>query len=100
MTELVNLVTRLRGEACAFFKSYSVQEYSSYEEMAAAINKRFTPVQVQAVLSSLFHERKQGEESVDSFAQALKVLFHKAYPNTQRGSREYGKAGFCIPVCC
>ena len=54
--------------------------------MSAALVKRFTPVRIQAVQSSLFHERKQGEESVDSYAQALKVLFHKAYPNTQRGT--------------
>ena len=67
-TKLVNLVTRLRGEAYAFFKSCSAQERSSYEGMSAALVKRFTPVRIQAVQSSLFHERKQGEESVDSYA--------------------------------
>ena len=63
----INLVTRLRGEAYAFFKSCSAQERSSYEGMSAALVKRFTPVRIQAVQSSLFHERKQGEESVDSY---------------------------------
>ena len=64
--------------------------------MSAALVKRFTPVWIQAV-RSLFHERKQGEkESVDSYAQALKVLFHKAYPNTQRGSPEAESMGKAV----
>ena len=97
ITKLVNLVTRLRGEAYAFFKSCSAQECSSYEEMSAALVKRFTPVRIQAIQSSLFHERKQGEkESVDSYAQALKVLFHKACPNTQRGSPEAESMGKAV----
>ena len=89
-TKLVNLVTRLRGEAYVFFKSCSAQERSCYEGMSAALVKRFTPVQIQAVQSSLFHEWKQGEE------QALKVLFHKAYPNTQRGSPEAESMGKAV----
>ena len=32
---------------------------------------------IQAVQTSLFHQRKQGErETVDSLVQALRVLFH------------------------
>ena len=39
--------------------------------------------------SSLFHEHKQQEtESVDEYVQALRRLFHHAYPNTQQSSRE------------
>ena len=54
-----------------------------------ALNKRFTPVRLQAVQSSLFPERKQGiNESVDTFAQELKRLYYKAYPNTLQGSSE------------
>ena len=57
--------------------------------MAAALTKRFTPVRIQAVQTSLFHKRKQREkESVDGYAQALRVLFQKAYPSAQRGSLE------------
>ena len=37
--------------------------------------------------TSLFHERRQGEqESVDSYAQDLKTLFYKAYPQAHQGS--------------
>ena len=87
--KLVNLVTRLRGEAYAFYKSCSPHQRGSYEEMAAALTRRFTPVRIQAVQSSLFHDRKQKErETVDSYAQVLRVLFHKAYPSAQRGSDE------------
>ena len=51
--------------------------------------KRFTPVRIQAVQTSLFLEHRQKEkESVDSYAQTLRGLFHKAYPSAQRGSPE------------
>ena len=96
-TRLVNLVTRLRGEAYAFYKSCSPQQRASYAEMAAALTKRFTPVRIQAVQCSLFHERRQKDgESVDSYAQALRVLFHKAYPSAQRGSPEAESMGKAV----
>ena len=97
--KLVNMVTRLRGEAYAFYKSCSLQQRGSYEEMTSALTKRFTPVRIQAVESGLFHERKQKErESVDSFAQALRGLFKKAYPiaSAQRGSPEAGSMGRAV----
>ena len=82
-------MTRLKGEAYAFYKSSSPQQRASYEMMTAALTKHFTPVRIQAVQTSLFHERKQREkESVDGYAQALRVLFQKAYPSAQRGSLE------------
>ncbi len=96
-TKLVNLVTRLKGEAYAFYKSCTPQQRSSYEEMAEALTQRFTPVRIQAVQSSLFHGRRQGErESVDSYAQALRMLFHKDYPNAQRGSLEAESMGKAV----
>ena len=61
-TKLVNLVTRLRGEAYSFYKSCTQQQRGSYTEMAAALTKRLTPVTKQADQSGLFHERKQGEK--------------------------------------
>jgi len=63
-TNLVNLVTRLRGEAYTFFKSCSAKQCGSYEEMTAALTKRFTPVQMQAVQSSLFQQTKAWRERV------------------------------------
>ena len=96
-TRLANLVTRLRGEAYAFYKSCTPQQRGSYEEISAALTKRFTPVQIQAVQSSLFHDQKQKEkESVDSYAQALRVLFYKAYPSAQRGSAEAEDMGKAV----
>ena len=96
-TRLANLVTRLQGEAYAFYKSCTPQQSSSYEEISAALTKRFTPVRIQAVQSSLFHDRKQKEkESVDSYAQALWVLFYKAFPSAQRGSAEAEDMGKAV----
>ena len=43
-TKLVNLVTTLSGQAYAFYKSCTLQERGSYEALAAALTKRFTPV--------------------------------------------------------
>ena len=56
--------------------------------------KRFTPVRLQAVQSSQFHEWKQKpQEPVDDYAQDLRRLFHRAYPTAQRGSRETEEMG-------
>ena len=41
------------------------------------------------VHSSLFHDKKQGaRESIDQYAQDLRSLFYKAYPNVQQGTKE------------
>jgi len=71
-TKLVNL-TRLRGQACAFYKSCSVQQRRNYTTLVAELTKRFTPVRLKAVQSGLFHERKQKvpSESVNTYAQDL-----------------------------
>ena len=84
--KLMNLITCLRGEAFQFFRSCSKQQKSDYDSLVAELKHRFTPVRIQSVQTSLFHERKQGQnESVDSYAQNLKSLFHKAYPQVQQG---------------
>ena len=93
-SKLVNLVTRLRGQAYSFYRSCTMQQRSSYATMMEELVKRFTPVRLQAVHSSQFHERKQKpQESVDDYAQDLRRLFHKAYPTAQRGSRETEEMG-------
>ena len=57
---------------------------------------RFTPVQIQSVQTSKFHERKQRpNEAVDDYAQELQRLFHRAYATTQhegRGAETMGKS--------
>ena len=76
-TKLVNVATRLRGSASRFYRICSPQQPSTYVALTAALKQRFTPVCLQAVQSSQFHERNQGsEESVDSYAQDLRKLFH------------------------
>lgn len=53
------------------------------------LQKRFTPVHIQSVRSSLFHDRKQSSgESVDSYAQDLKRLFYLAYPKASQSHSE------------
>ena len=71
--KLVNLATRLKGQAYAFYRSCSPAQRASYPALMEALLHRFTPVTIQSVQTSQFHERKQGtSESVDSFAQELR----------------------------
>ena len=86
-TKLVNVATRLRGSAARFYRSCLPQKRSNYAELTAALRERFTPVRLQSVQSSMFHERKQRQnpsETVDTYAQELRKLFHRAYPTAQQ----------------
>ena len=58
--KLVNLITRLHGQAYSFFRSCTMEQHTSYCLLVAELRKQFTPVRLPAVQSSLFHERKQG----------------------------------------
>ena len=88
-TKLVNLVTRLKGQAFAFYRSCDARKRNHYSSLVEELKKRFTPVRIQAVQSSLFHDRKQKPgENVDMYAQELKFLFFEAYPLAQQVSAE------------
>ena len=70
--KLVNLITRLRGRAYSFYLA-CLPEQESYTILKQELMKRFTPVQIQAIQSELFHDRKQKDgESVDEYAQDLR----------------------------
>ena len=72
---LVNVATRLRGEASRFYQSCTPQQRSTYSALMAALRKQLTPVRIQCVQSSRFHERRQRPgENVDSYAQELRKL--------------------------
>lgn len=57
--KLVHLTTRLRGQAFAFYRSCPSEQRSDYDQLVAELSKRFTPVRIQAVETSRFHDRKQ-----------------------------------------
>ena len=93
--KLVDIATRLRGTASRFYRSCTPHQRSSYKELVAALRKRFTPIHIQSVQSSIFHERKQrATESVDDYAQDLRKLFHCAYSSSLDGgeAEEMGKS--------
>ena len=70
-----------------------------YALLVAELHKRFTPVHLQAVQSSLFHDRKQKPgELVDHFAQELRLLFYKAYPYAQHRTLEAERLGQLVLV--
>ena len=87
--KLVNLITRLHGQAYSFFRSCTMEQRTDYCLLVAELRKRFTPVRLPAIQSSLFHDRRQhASESVDHYAQELRTLFHRAYPSVYQGTRE------------
>ena len=91
---LVNLTTRLRGPAYTFYRACLPEQRESYDLLKQELTKRFTPVQIQAIQSEQFHDRKQKEgESVDDYAQDLRRLYRKAYSKAQQGSLEAEKMG-------
>ena len=64
---LVNLVTRLKGSAYAFYRTCSPDQRSDYEKLTLELEKRFMPVRIPVVDTSMFHERKQQDkETVDA----------------------------------
>ena len=46
---VVNLVTRLNGQAYAFYRSCTPSQCSSYEVLVGELTKRFAPVRIQAI---------------------------------------------------
>lgn len=99
LTQLVNLVTRLRGSAYAFYRSSTSQQRASFPALTAALTKRITPVHLKSVQSSKFHERKQQKtETVDAYAQELKLLY-RAYPLGEQGSPEAETMGRTVLSC-
>ena len=83
--KLVNVATRLRGAASRFYRSCPPQQRATYSALTSALQQRFTPVRIQSVQSSKFHERMQRPtESVDSYAQDLRKLFYQAYSHAQQ----------------
>lgn len=80
-TKLVNLTTQLKVQAYAFYRSCTAEQRGQYGLLMEKLGQRFTPVRLQGVQSSRFHERKQRKnESVDSYAPDLGQLFYRAYP--------------------
>ena len=91
-TKLVHLTTRLTSAALTFYRSCSADQRRSYPLLREELLQRFTPVHVKSVQSGLFHGRvQQPSESVDVYAQEVKKLFHRAYPQLAREGGEEGK---------
>ena len=91
---LVHLITRLGGQARAFYRSCPPEVKESYPRLVAELRKRFKPVRLPAVQTSLFHKRRQQEgETVDVYAQDLRRLFYQAYPSAEQGTSEAESMG-------
>ena len=92
--KLVHLASALRGTARAFYRSCTPAQKNNYNLLVAELKKRFTPVQLTAVQTQLFHSRRQGaKESVDDFAQELRKLHSRAYAAATYANPEAEKVG-------
>ena len=77
--KMANLVMRLGGQAKAFYHTCPPTTRTNFDTLVKELKARFTPVRIQSVQTSLFHERKQQRsETVDHFAQ---VLMQKPIPH-------------------
>lgn len=83
--------SRLCGQAFSFYRSCSRQQKSDYNSLVSELARRFTPVRIQSVQTSLFHDRKQRPNEL--VAQDLKTLFYKAYPEAQQNSDKVESMG-------
>ena len=83
LVKLVNVATRLKGVAYAFYRYCIATQRASHQQMVELLTNRFTPVHIQSVQSGLFNGRKQTNETVDGFAQNIRRLFYLAYPWAQ-----------------
>ena len=89
-SKLVNLTTRLTGPAFTFYRSCT-QQRTSFSLLVTELKKRLTPVKIQTVECSLFHEwRQKSGETVDAYAQDLRRLF---YPPFCQGTSESEERG-------
>ena len=95
--KLKQLALRFRGPAQAYFQTCSDEQKHDYRALVQAMSKRFTPVRIQALECSAFHERKQSrKESVDTYAQELQRLFQRAYPSAVRGNTDAQEMGQAV----
>jgi hypothetical protein len=77
---LVHLTSSLKDTAASFYRSCGSDVRNNYRPLLMALMRRFTPVQLTAVQTQLFHTRLQGDkESVEQFVQDLRKLFNRAY---------------------
>jgi len=60
--KLVHLTSALRGAVKSFYHSCTPEQRSNYHEIVAALGKTFTPVQLTAIQTQLFHSRRQGQK--------------------------------------
>ena len=84
-----------------FYRLCDGNQRSCYANLVEQLVRHFTPVRIGAAQSSLFHDRRQGEkESVDNYAQELRKLFYKAYPQTMQDATDLEDISKSILTLC
>ena len=77
-----NLVMNLEGSALRMISELSPETLENFEELVFEMNRRYDPSERIGVWKIEFRNRvKQANESLMQYAQELKLLAIKAYPN-------------------
>ena len=93
---LVHLTSSLKDTATSFYRSCSGDVRNDYKSLLAELKRRFTPVQLTAVQTQLFHARTQREETVEQFVQDLRKLFNRAYAKATQEGPQAEKMGLIL----
>ena len=91
---MVNLITRLQGQAYSFFQSYTMEQCTDCLLLVAELKKKFIPVTSPAIRNNLFHDKTGCFRIIVAYAQELHAFFQRAYPvynEEQKKRRHYVK---------
>ena len=94
--KLKQLALRLRGPALAFYRTRSDEQKHNYQVLVQEMSQRFTPVRIQALECSTFHERRQGRnlwipmhKTCNAYSKRPTQVPYKEHPMHRRWAKLY-----------
>ena len=88
-TKLCQLKHHLEKTAAQAFRMLPVSERQDYKSAAESLRKRFRPIDIEELRGLEFHQKVQGDESVERLGLDLQQLGRKAFPSTD--GREFDR---------
>ena len=88
-TKLCQLKLHLEKTAAQAFRMLPVSERQDYKSAAESLRKRFRPIDIEELRGLEFHQKVQGDESVERLGLVLQQLGRKAFPSTD--GREFDR---------
>ena len=88
-TKLCQLKLHLEKTAAQAFKMFPASQRTSYPSAVESLRKRFRPIDIEELRGLEFHQKVQGEESVEKLGLDLQQLGRKAFPSAD--GREFDR---------